>query len=400
MQYFTEQGETHSDAVQKVRSKFGSRAQILTHRNIRIGGIFGFFGKDGIEISGYVSNEEPRGASRISLEEKNRIIAAAAAAQSSEEAKKSAGGNDKAKETLSQVLSELKELKDKVSPSEAAKHETVHRIEELLEQNDFTSRFIRDILQRMRKELSLSDLEDFQGVQQKVLEWIGEAIDIHRDPPEKTSRCLVLIGPTGVGKTTTVAKLAAMFGLDYRGSKAMELRMLTIDNYRIGAQGQLQTYGEIMKIPVASVDNREEMRKKIALFSDAEMILVDTIGRNPRDYQNIADMRELLDACGPKSEFFLTLCATTKASDVRDILREFEPFKYQAIILTKLDETFGVGNIISVLWEERKALAFITDGQGVPQDIERASPSRLLRNLKGFEINRRHLDELYPGQVD
>lgn len=130
------------------------------------------------------------------------------------------------------------------------------------------------------------------------------------------------------------------------------------------------------------------------------MILVDTTGRNPRDYQNIAAMRELLDACGTSSEYYLAVSATTKASDIREIFQEFEPFKYEAVILTKLDETLRVGNIISVLSEQRKSLAYITDGQGVPLDIQKAARGRLLRNLEGFKINRRRLEELYPEQAD
>jgi flagellar biosynthesis protein FlhF len=111
-------------------------------------------------------------------------------------------------------------------------------------------------------------------------------------------------------------------------------------------------------------------------------------------------MRELLDACGSSSEYYLALSATTKASDIREICQEFEPFKYQAIILTKLDETLRVGNIISILAEQRKPLAFITDGQGVPLDIHRATRGRLLRNLEGFKINRQRLDEIYPERED
>ena len=412
MQYFNEQGESHHEVVQRIREKYGDRAKILTHRNIRVGGFMGLFTREGVEVSGYISNEEVLRKRKELTDEKNRIIAAAATATMARPISSPGAGTGKSSgdtpvskpedPTLSQVLSELRELKEKVEPrgEPAAEHESLGRIEELLEQNDFSLGFIKNIMARLRKEASLEELDDFDSLQQRVVEWIGETIAIHPEPKSNRPRRIVLIGPTGVGKTTTIAKLAAMYGLNGQGEEALKVRMITIDNYRIGARGQLETYGDIMNIPVASVEDRSDMEKKLALFADARMILIDTTGRNPRDYQNIASMRELLDACGSSSEYYLALSATTKASDIREICQEFEPFKYQAIILTKLDETLRVGNIISILAEQRKPLAFITDGQGVPLDIHRATRGRLLRNLEGFKINRQRLDEIYPERED
>ena len=99
----------------------------------------------------------------------------------------------------------------------------------------------------------------------------------------------------------------------------------------------------------------------------------------------LAEMREMLDACGHDAEVFLTLSSTTKVSDIKDLLKTFEPFGYQAIILTKLDETQRLGNVISVIAEYNKPVAFLTDGQSVPQDIHEASVPRLLMNLDGFK---------------
>ncbi|RKX91412.1 MAG: flagellar biosynthesis protein FlhF, partial [Spirochaetes bacterium] len=100
---------------------------------------------------------------------------------------------------------------------------------------------------------------------------------------------------------------------------------------------------------------------------------------------------KVLDACGSYSEVYLAMSATTKVSDVKELLQQFEPFNYRSVILTKLDETMRIGNIVSVLYEKRKTLTYITDGQVVPQDIESASVMRLLKNLEGFNLNKNRL---------
>jgi flagellar biosynthesis protein FlhF len=106
-------------------------------------------------------------------------------------------------------------------------------------------------------------------------------------------------------------------------------------------------------------------------------------------------MKEVLDAAGSRSEIHLALSATTKASDVEEILKQFEPFRYSAVILTKLDETLRIGNILGALSTLGKPVSFLADGQSVPQDIEKASVLRLLMNLEGFQINRERLEKLF-----
>jgi flagellar biosynthesis protein FlhF len=209
---------------------------------------------------------------------------------------------------------------------------------------------------------------------------------------------MILVGPTGVGKTTTIAKLAAVFGPGNKESRPLSVRMITIDNYRIGAKLQVETYGDIMKIPVSCVDNYEELRKTIALYSEGvDLILVDTIGKNPRDSVEIAEMKELLSACGSAAEVHLTVAATTKYSDMREIFQQFEPFNYRSVIITKLDETTRVGNVISVLADKGKSISYITNGQHVPDDMHKAAVIPFLINLEDFKINRDKIEKRFSG---
>jgi flagellar biosynthesis protein FlhF len=213
---------------------------------------------------------------------------------------------------------------------------------------------------------------------------IAGAVRIHEPELGRRPNIFVLVGPTGVGKTTTIAKLAALYGVSV--SKPLKVRIITIDNYRIGAKQQIETYGEIMEIPVACAQSGEELRKQVNLFREADIIFVDTVGKSPRDFLRLAEMRKVLDTVQAESVTHLAMCATTKAADMVEIMQQFEPFQYRSVIVTKLDETTRVGNIISVLHERQKPVSFITDGQSVPQDIEKASVKRLLARVQGLSL--------------
>ena len=196
-----------------------------------------------------------------------------------------------------------------------------------------------------------------------------------------------------MGKTTTIAKLAAMYGAV--ADPSYDVRILTIDSYRIGALQQIQKYGEIMNIPVSVVETRAEMQKQLSLSRDADFIFVDTIGKSPRDYGRLAEVHDLVSSAA--GEVNLAVSATTKAADLKEIMRQFEPFGYSGVVVTKLDETGNVGNIISALYEMRKSVSFITDGQSVPQDLERARVDNLLKRMHGFPADPGELEVIYDG---
>jgi flagellar biosynthesis protein FlhF len=152
-----------------------------------------------------------------------------------------------------------------------------------------------------------------------------------------------------------------------------------------------------MGIPVSCVDNYDDLKRSLALYAEeVDLILLDTIGKSPRDAAQLGEMKELLDACGSSGEVHLALAATTKSSDIREILRQFEPFNYRSVIITKLDETIRVGNVVSALAEQGKPVSFITDGQTVPTDIVKASVVRFLINLEGFKIDRDRIEKRFP----
>jgi len=386
MQYFTEQAYSHREALEKIRQKYGDQAKILTHRTIRIGGFLGLFAKEGVEITGYVANELPKKKVLDLEEEKKKILSAVQVAPKTPDV------------SLKEVLKEVQAIKEKLETPPSRKlesHPTIQRIEELLKENDFTESYIRRLVERMKKEFSLEQLEDFDAVQDKVVEWIGESIRIYQEKDRLTPIVFIVVGPTGVGKTTTIAKLAALYGIS--ASRPNKVRIITIDNYRIAAKEQIETYGNIMGIPVACAENYTDLKKFLALYQDVDRIFIDTIGKSPRDFVKLAEMKELLEAASGRATIHLAVSATTKAADILEIMGQFEPFGYSSVIITKLDETSRVGSIISTLAERGKAVSYFTDGQRVPQDIELATPVRLLMRLQSFRVQREILEKKFKN---
>ena len=395
MQYFTIQARSNREAIEKMKLTYGDDARILTHRSIRIGGFLGMFAREGVEVTGYLSDDGARKRKAEVEEEKKRIL---------ESVKKEQG--------LQALLKEIQSLRETLEARSLAPgvveaavsgdlHPSLSKMEDLLAANDFSEDFIAAILDRARREFSLEALENYPMLMAAVVGWIGERIETEQGLriAGKGTKILILVGPTGVGKTTTIAKLAAIHGIGDGRLAPRKVRIITIDNYRIAAKQQIETYAEIMRIPVSLVESASDLQKCLALNQDAELILIDTIGRSPRDLAKLAEMKEILSACGSQACVYLALAATTKGSDTEEILRQFEPFGYRAVVLTKLDETMRIGNIISCLSRHRKPLAYVCDGQGVPQDIQEASVVRLLMNMEGFRVDREALEARFtPGR--
>ncbi len=382
MQYFTEEGETHREVLEKVRAKYGDAAQVVTQRTVRRGGFMGLFARELVEMTGFVRQDAAREASNrvISLEEDRRKLL------------------DSIQErTMQEVLTELRSLKETMASPRAAEdeHPTLAAVRGLLELNEFGDDYAEALLSRVKEEFSLSELDDFGAVSDAVVEWIGDGVETAPERRGGRPRILALIGPTGVGKTTTIAKLASVYKMGLKGFDPREVRMVSIDCYRIGAQDQISKYAEIMTVPISCVETEEDLRQTIAMYRDVDLILVDTIGNSPREAVKLAEMKKVLAACGNQADVHLAVAATTKTADMVEIMRQFEPFRYESVVVTKLDETCHVGNVLTALWRARKKVSFVSDGQGVPDSIHRADPVRFLINLEGFEPNRPKLEERY-----
>ena len=188
-------------------------------------------------------------------------------------------------------------------------------------------------------------------------------------------RIVALLGTTGVGKTTTLAKIAAKFVLEQRTNVAL----ITADTYRISAVEQLKTYSDILELPLEIVYNPAELASAIERHRDNDLILIDTAGRSQHNEYQMRELEEFLRV-NPRIEKHLVISATTKFTDARHIMNRFAQIEPDKVIFTKIDETASLGMIVNLLRNQKYSLSYITTGQSVPDDIESAS-ANLLANL-------------------
>jgi flagellar biosynthesis protein FlhF len=240
----------------------------------------------------------------------------------------------------------------------------------------------RELIERLRSGASSDDLDDPVLMKSRMARLIEETIDcggpIRVIPGQR--KLVALVGPTGVGKTTTIAKLAASFHLRERH----RVGLITVDTYRIAAVDQLRTYADIIDLPMEVVSTPREMRAAVAKMADLDLILMDTAGRSPRDEVRIQELKSMLGEANA-DEVHLVLSSVTSASSMKKTAERFAEVGVTSLLLTKLDEATGLGNLLPVLRDCNLPLSYVTNGQNVPDDIAAAERRRLARIVLGME---------------
>jgi flagellar biosynthesis protein FlhF len=239
----------------------------------------------------------------------------------------------------------------------------------------------------------VSDVEDMEQAWRKALYVLAGELNILESDVLEQGGVVALVGPTGVGKTTTIAKMAARFALRH-GHRSVAL--ITTDNFRIGARDQLQTYARILNVPVRTATNREEMEEALNMLGDRRLILVDTAGMAAA-HERVADQRDTLTAAGRGLRTLLTLSATTEPAAVQRAMRLFADFRPDACVLTKIDEAASLGSLLSALIQAGLPTAFVTDGQRVPEDLQPAKAHPLV--TRAAELLAENPTDLDPGYL-
>ncbi|MBN1497826.1 MAG: flagellar biosynthesis protein FlhF [Spirochaetes bacterium] len=274
---------------------------------------------------------------------------------------------------------------ERSAPAEMLSGEDVNirPFRDALRNNDYDDEQCQAIISEMKNSISREDLKDKYKIEKSLKDLLKSRI-VTTGPIRKGNRkkIVMFIGPTGVGKTTTMAKLGAINSLRENNSVAF----VTIDNYRIAATEQLKKYAEIMNIPIYAVNNQKEF-KEIVTNDKSDLIMVDTSGRSHRNDLKISEIKSFADSVEYDCEKILCVSANTKKSDLNDVFRAFDTIHFDSVVITKVDETTYIGNVIDIADKYNKPISYYTNGQEVPNDIIIADPDKIVDMMIGNVYN-------------
>lgn len=242
----------------------------------------------------------------------------------------------------------------------------------------------REWLDEIRRDADARTIADPALMKTRVIELLENEIKVAGPMVTEPGRCRVvaLVGPTGVGKTTTIAKLAA----NYRLREKRRVGLITVDTYRVAAVEQLRTYADIIDLPMEVVATPREMREAVARMNHLDLVLMDTAGRSPRDEVKIQELKSMLAEAEP-DEVHLVLSSAAGAKSLVSTADRFADVGTSALVLTKLDEAHSLGHLVSLVRECRLPVSYLTDGQNVPDDIQVAQRGTMAERLLGMEVS-------------
>ncbi len=216
------------------------------------------------------------------------------------------------------------------------------------------------------------------SIYQRMILKFGKSVPITL--AEKGPKIVFFLGPTGVGKTTTIAKLASEFAL----IRKKKVALLTTDTYRIAAAEQLRTYASIMEVPIRVIYSSETMEQALEVFKNMDLIFVDTTGHSPKNVEQCENTVNFLKSVeNYEKQIYLVLSATTKYKDLIDIVEIYKKMSKFDLIFTKLDETSALGNLLNLKLYTGANMSYVTNGQNVPDDIEEFDPQKTVKQLLG-----------------
>ncbi len=287
---------------------------------------------------------------------------------------------DELKTMVSRIFDAVKDNYEEKNFSEIVK-----KYLRILESNEVEKTILNEIKEKIIDQLD----QEKQNSETIVRNTIFKILSTYFKEPQPfafngNKKVLIFIGPTGVGKTTTVAKLAANMVL----TEKKKVGLITSDTYRIAAVEQLKTYSEIIGVPLSIIYSPSEIQKAINAYSDKEIIMVDTAGRSHKDKYQLVELKSLLSS-GRNYETYLVISATTKFSDCIDIIKSYNFLEDYKLIFTKLDETCSIGLLLNIAYVTGKPVSYVTTGQSVPDDIEIADNGKIINCLLGERLYER-----------
>ena len=429
-------GRTRKECEDKLYKQYGANFQIIETKTMLSGGFLGFFQREMVSMryqltapmqeretvqqraplysnAGVSSRpvyqsytaatrpeaSQPQVARQTSfLQNRDEILNMIGATQPS-----GTGGLTAIAKQLDQFKAEMQKQMQAVAQAASGEkeHTSIAKLRQLLEENEFTKVYTDELCAKIKDHLTVSQLDDFDLVEQQAVDWIAQSVPVAQKEKNRIPRVIVLIGPTGVGKTTTIAKMAASIFRDYSKNRESyqykpRIRMITTDTMRVKALEQLSGWADFMDLDVDQAQNVDDLKVLYERYAaNSDYIFIDSAGYSPNDSEHIGKMRAVFNVKNMNESIYLTFAAGTGARDLENILRNYDVFGYKSVIVTKCDETTSFGQLISVLSQKGKKIAWITTGQDVLGTMQKASATWFLKNLSGFNVDSGIIEKKY-----
>ncbi len=407
------QGRTQEEAIRIAKEQLGENAVIMNIRPIKSKGLFHFLKDSAYEVTAAVEEQQPVAKSsglaiqdniNFSADEEIKIPIQPQETVARRETNRQAEVlKRESQNRLEERIENIQDLLEKkLAPAETETAKSQSKREEktakmtkeqeegmkflkmiygIMLENEINEKYANVILEDIEKVVRGGSSVDYilSSIYQKMILKFGQPRPIEFG--EKKPKVVFFIGPTGVGKTTTIAKVASKFKLD-AGKK---VALLSADTYRIAAAEQLKTYANILDTPFSIVYAPEELNQAIAQLADYDLILVDTAGFSHKNMEQKDDIKKLVNSLDKKyeKEVFLVVSATAKYKDLVNIVDVYHDIADYKLIFTKLDETSAYGNLLNIRLYSGADLSYTTNGQNVPDDIELFHTQKIVKQLLG-----------------
>ncbi|HQA58035.1 MAG TPA: flagellar biosynthesis protein FlhF [Acetivibrio sp.] len=396
-------GKDAQEAILKVRMDLGNDALILNTRKVRQKGFLKMFSKPLVEILAAVdeyygpTNKKVAAKNEIGFEKKNELKTINGFGKESIYKSKSDEKEEKIvllenkingmEAVLNKIYNQIQQPAEKTETAQSKEEEkSLSGILQLFYNNLVKNEVETDIVQFLidrvhEKKKENAGVNDTTSILYSLIsELLGKPSTIKLREDGKPT-VIVLVGPTGVGKTTTLAKIAAHYALDHKKN----VGLITADTYRIAAVEQLKTYAEILGMPLKVVYSADEISEALEGYKDKDIVFIDTAGRSYKNKPQFEELKTFVEAsCA--DEVFLVLSTTTGMKNCREIIENYSFLQDYKLIFTKLDESSSPGVILNSRYRTQKELSFVTMGQSVPDDIEIANVDKITKNLLGAMV--------------